>query len=48
MPVMETLMLAKAGYEVGKGVFNWLDAKNKKFKSFLKKMKKKTLKRKCK
>lgn len=32
MPVMETLMLAKAGYEVGKGVFNWLDAKNKKFK----------------
>ena len=29
---METLMLAKAGYDVGKGVFNWLDAKNRKFK----------------
>mgnify|MGYP003111364301 CR=1 FL=1 len=31
MAVMETLMAAKAAYNVGAGVMNWLNAKNKKF-----------------
>jgi hypothetical protein len=31
MAVMESLMAAKAAYDVGSGVMNWLNAKNKKF-----------------
>ena len=31
MAVLETLMAAKAAYGVGKGVMNWLNAKNSKF-----------------
>tara|TARA_R100000734_G_scaffold18462_1_gene15443 strand:+ start:5684 stop:6415 length:732 start_codon:yes stop_codon:yes gene_type:complete len=32
MAVMESLMAAKAAYNVGKGAFDWLNAKNKQFK----------------